>query len=52
MRDHNGNTKITRLFFFQEKEQLPLYLKELTKILLDSYQNYRHLRSERNLKVN
>lgn len=36
MRDYNGYTKMTSLFYFsfsQEKEWLSLYRKELTKIL-------------------
>lgn len=54
MRDYNGYTKMTSLFyfFFQEKEWLSLYIKELTKILSDPYQIYRHLRLEGHMKVN
>lgn len=44
MRDYNGNTKKWQASFFQEKEWLPLLVKDLTKIVLDPYQTQRHLR--------
>ena len=38
--------------FFQEKEWLPLPIKDLTKIVLDPYQTPRHMQLEGHLKVN